>query len=221
MALMLVQTLQQRLFQYNYYMGEVDNEPGPLTSAAVIAFKKANGLTPRDYVGPITMTKLFDGSAKAADPVGSTTAGASKAPWLEYMLNYVGLKEVPGPTHNPTIVQWGKDAGITWWNNDEDAWCAVAVNGALVNTGYPSTKSALARSFVNYGRKLNKVKAGAIVVFPRGSNPTYGHVGVVSEVLSNGMIKIVSGNVSNMQKISTRYVSEILDGGIRWPVEVK
>lgn len=133
------------------------------------------------------------------------------------MKQHIGLREIPGAKDHPTIVKWGKDAGIDWWNNDDDAWCAVAVNGALVNAGYPSTKSALARSFVKYGKRLDKPKRGAIVVMPRGSNPTFGHVAVVDEVLSNGYLKTVNGNVGNMMKVSTYHVDQLLPNGIRWP----
>ena len=113
-----------------------------------------------------------------------------KVPWLDYLVRHIGLKEIPGPEHEPQIVAWGRDAGIGWWNNDEDAWCAVAVNGAMGNTGYPSTRSALARSFTTYGTRLDKPVRGAIVVFPRGNNPLYGHVGVVEQVFADGTMTV-------------------------------
>ena len=66
---------------------------------------------------------------------------------------------------------------------------ALAVNGALVNSGYPSTRSALARSFTRYGTRLSRPVRGAIVVFPRGTNPLYGHVGIVERVNGDGTIQ--------------------------------
>lgn len=142
---------------------------------------------------------------------------SERVPWLDFLSNHIGLKEVPGPQHNPQIVQWGKDAGIPWWNNDDDAWCAVAVNAALVNSGYPSTKSALARSFTRYGTRLATPVRGAIVVFPRGTNPLFGHVGLVDEVRTDGTIVVANGNVSNMVKRSVFRTASILPDGIRWP----
>jgi len=38
------------------------------------------------------------------------------------------------------------------------------------------------------------VKPGDVIVFPRGNNPTQGHVAIVSEVLGNGMVRVVGGN---------------------------
>ncbi|GAB5376461.1 MAG: hypothetical protein AcusKO_29230 [Acuticoccus sp.] len=142
---------------------------------------------------------------------------AERAPWLDNLADHIGLKEIPGPQHNEQIVAWGKAAGIDWWNNDEDAWCAVAVNGALVEAGLPSTRSALARSFTRYGTRLSRPVRGAIVVFPRGKNPLYGHVGIVESVNTDGTVTIVNGNVSNMVKRSVYRISSILPDGIRWP----
>ncbi|RAH99182.1 hypothetical protein DLJ53_21795 [Acuticoccus sediminis] len=144
-------------------------------------------------------------------------AAIERAPWLDYLIDHIGLKEIPGPENNPLIVAWGQQSGIDWWNNDDDAWCAVAVNGALVNAGYPSTRSALARSFCKYGTRLSRPVRGAIVVFPRGTNPLFGHVGIVDEVRSDGTIVVVNGNVSNMVRRSTFRISSILPDGIRWP----
>ncbi|RAH98786.1 hypothetical protein DLJ53_24420 [Acuticoccus sediminis] len=140
-----------------------------------------------------------------------------RVPWLDYLCNHIGLKEVPGAQHNPLIIEWGKQSGIDWWNNDEDAWCAVAVNGALINSGYPSTRSALARSFTRYGTRLSRPVRGAIVVFPRGSNPLYGHVGIVESVRSDGTIVIINGNSGNAVRRSVFRQSSILPDGIRWP----
>ncbi|MCF3934449.1 TIGR02594 family protein [Acuticoccus sp. M5D2P5] len=140
-----------------------------------------------------------------------------RVPWLDFLVHHIGLQEIPGPQHNPLIVEWGIEAGIGWWNNDDDAWCAVAVNAALVSSGFPSTRSALARSFTSYGTRLSKPIRGAIVVFPRGPNPLYGHVGVVEEVHPNGTVTVVNGNVSNMVKRSVFRTASILDHGIRWP----
>ncbi|MEM9221486.1 MAG: TIGR02594 family protein [Pseudomonadota bacterium] len=142
---------------------------------------------------------------------------AERAPWLDYLANHIGLREIKGPKHNELIVQWGKQSGIDWWNNDEDAWCAVAVNGSLVNCGYPSTRSALARSFTRYGTRLNKPVRGAIVVFPRGKNPLYGHVGIVEDVHPNGTVTVVNGNVGDQVKRSIFRTASILPDGIRWP----
>ncbi|MEM6849121.1 MAG: TIGR02594 family protein, partial [Pseudomonadota bacterium] len=141
----------------------------------------------------------------------------TKAPWLDYLAHHIGVAEIPGPQHHPLIVEWGREAGIDWWNNDEDAWCAVAVNGALVNSGFPSTRSALARSFLTYGQRLQHPVPGAIAVFPRGTNPLYGHVGIIETVHGDGTFTVVNGNVSNEVRRSRFKAASVLPEGLRWP----
>jgi uncharacterized protein (TIGR02594 family) len=193
----LITSVQQALADLGYYTGPIDGVAGPLLESATTAFKERHGMLARPYPGPLTLAALFGGNAlKAAD-----AALAGPTPWLDYMVKHLGVAEIVGPNDNPLIVQWGKDAGISWWHSDDDAWCAVAVNAALVNTGFPSTKSALARSFTNYGTKLDKPVPGAIVVFPRGQNPLYGHVGVVEKISDDGSsITVINGNVANAMR---------------------
>ena len=78
---------------------------------------------------------------------------ASPTPHLEYLREFVGLTEIHGPADRAIIVDWGQAAGIDWWNNDDDAWCAVAINGALAAVGASGTRSALARSFTRTERR--------------------------------------------------------------------
>lgn len=143
----------------------------------------------------------------------------SEALWLDEAIRHIGEKEVPGAGNNPRIIRWGRESGVDWYSADKTAWCAIFCNGVLVDSGYPSTKSALARSFMKYGQKLTYPKPGAIVVFPRGKDPLYGHVGIVEKVHGDGRMTIVNGNVGDMVCRSVRRVSEILPGGIRWPVK--
>jgi uncharacterized protein (TIGR02594 family) len=137
-------------------------------------------------------------------------------PWLEEGRKHLGVKEIKGSKHNQAIVQWGKAAGIDWWNNDDDAWCAVFVGGMLAACGLPTTKSALARSYVDYGTRLDPRHpvVGAIVVFPRGTSPTYGHVGFVSKV-GDTTIEVLNGNMGDMVKVSTFTRASII--GLAWP----
>ena len=218
----IVKTFQGRLHELGYYHGEIDGDAGTMTSSATIAFKTAHGLAARDYVGPITMTTLFSTTAKAAPIIVPPALTPSVDPSLELLLaeanKWIGLKEIPGPVDNEQIVKWGKAAGISWWNNDDDAWCAVFINGILVTCGFPSTKSALARSFCNYGKRVSMPVPGAIGVIPRGTNPTFGHVFLIEKVNANGTVTAINGNVSNMVKRSTYAISSILDNGLRLPI---
>lgn len=149
-----------------------------------------------------------------ADP-----ASAKVAPWLVEARKYLGEREIKGSRNNPLIVQWGKDAGISWWANDDDAWCAVFVGGMLAASSLPTTRSALARSYLEYGVKLDPRHPvpGAIAVFPRGSSTLYGHVGIVEEVTATTVV-LVNGNVSDMVRRSTFSRAAII--GLSWPADV-
>src|SRR5262249_35643468 len=55
-----------------------------------------------------------------------------------------------------------------------DLWCADFVNFVLRRSGYPTTNSRAAKSFLDYGKRIDSPRVGAIVVLKRGANN--GHV---------------------------------------------
>jgi len=71
-------------------------------------------------------------------------------------------------------------------------WCATFMNMVLAKVGYSGTNSDAARSFAQYGRRINEPRVGAIAVLTRGK--TGGHVGVVSGIDAHGNPIIISGN---------------------------
>lgn len=91
-------------------------------------------------------------------------------PWLTIAKSYVGLKEIPGKLHNPTILGWLKSYALNigpWGKGrDETPWCAVFVSHCLETAGLESTRDARAKSYATYG-KPSKVRQGAIMVLRR------------------------------------------------------
>lgn len=86
-----------------------------------------------------------------------------------------------------------------------------AATGVPVKIG---TRSAMARSWLNFGKKVESPKQGDIVVFERGNNGVSGHVGFIE---SDGLtyINTLGGNQSNTVKFSSEarfrvlaYISE-------------
>ena len=92
------------------------------------------------------------------------------APWMTIARSYIGLKEIPGKLHNPTILGWLKrfalNIGKWGQSRDETPWCAVFVIQCLESAGYRSTRDARAVSYATYGRP-SKFEVGAIVVIRR------------------------------------------------------
>lgn len=72
--------LQTALNNKGYSVGKVDGVFGNKTYNAVVAFQKANGLTPDGIAGPITQTKLYLSSSTATTmSTTASRAGASSA----------------------------------------------------------------------------------------------------------------------------------------------
>jgi uncharacterized protein (TIGR02594 family) len=75
-------------------------------------------------------------------------------------------------------------------------WCADFMNFVLRRAGGKGTQSRAARSFLQYGKKLDVPRVGAIaILYRRGTNN--GHVGVVRGTDGQGNPIIVSGNHGN------------------------
>jgi uncharacterized protein (TIGR02594 family) len=72
-------------------------------------------------------------------------------------------------------------------------WCADFMNFVLRKAGGKGTHSRAARSFLDYGKKLDGPRVGAIaILYRKGANN--GHVGVVRGTDGQGNPILVSGN---------------------------
>jgi uncharacterized protein (TIGR02594 family) len=67
------------------------------------------------------------------------------------------------------------------------------MNFVLNKAGGKGTRSRAARSFIDFGKKLDSPRVGAIVIFARGGRNS-GHVGVVRGTDGDGNPIVVSGN---------------------------
>ncbi len=72
-------------------------------------------------------------------------------------------------------------------------WCADFMNYVLNKAGGKGTHSRAARSFLDFGKRLDGPRVGAIVIFAR-SGRNSGHVGVVRGTDGEGNPIVVSGN---------------------------
>ncbi len=72
-------------------------------------------------------------------------------------------------------------------------WCADFMNFVINKAGAKGTKSRAARSFLDFGKKLDGPRVGAIAIMSRGG-PNTGHVGVVRGTDGEGNPIVVSGN---------------------------
>lgn len=135
--------------------------------------------------------------------------------WLKLARKEIGVKEVVGPQHNPTVLGYFRDAGFPEIDNDETAWCAGFANAMLERSGYAGSKSLAARSFLTWGKEITKPYPGCIAVFSRGDPRSWeGHIGFfVSQ--EGDRINVLGGNQSNQVSIAPQSKGRLL--GYREP----
>jgi uncharacterized protein (TIGR02594 family) len=135
-------------------------------------------------------------------------------PWIPIALAELGVKEYPGDRDNPRIVEYLKSTnlGAPYNSNDETYWCSAFVNWCIERSGYEGTDSAWARSWLNWGQKVETPRRGCVVVFSREANS--GHVAFyVGETPTE--IQVLGGNQSDEVNTSNYPKSRVL--GYRLP----
>lgn len=137
----------------------------------------------------------------------------SEPSWLKIARSYEGLKEIPGPRHNQTIIRWlGKLKA--WWSDDETPWCGVFVAHCMQESWLPYPKFYMrAKAWADYGSLLrrDRLAPGAILVFDRAGG---GHVGFyVGE--DAGHYFVLGGNQGNAVNVMKLGKSRLVAS--RWP----
>ena len=137
----------------------------------------------------------------------------SEPSWLKIARSYEGLKEIPGPRHNQTIIRWlGKLKA--WWSDDETPWCGVFVAHCMQESWLPFPKFYMrAKAWSDYGPLLrrDRLAPGAILVFDRAGG---GHVGFyVGE--DAGHYFVLGGNQGNAVNVMKLGKSRLVAS--RWP----
>lgn len=136
----------------------------------------------------------------------------SKPDWLEFAEEYINLKEIKGPKHNMDILDFWDDIKLGGINTDEVPWCAAFVGAILERCGIKSTRSGMAKSYLNWGTRLTTPVQGCVVVFTRKGG---GHVGFVEGVDKAGNLYVLGGNQSDAVNVKLFKTSNVV--GYRWP----
>ena len=117
---------------------------------------------------------------------------------------YVGVSEVVGSKHNPSIIAMFKASGHEWVRDDETPWCAAFVNAVLAECGLRGTGKLNARSFLDWAEPVDLADAehGDVVVFWRGSPDGWqGHVGFFAGTAGQNVM-VLGGNQSNKVSVA-------------------
>lgn len=143
-----------------------------------------------------------------------TTAAPGDPEWMALAYADLGVREIAGPNDNPVIMAYYVDAGHPEVDHDEVAWCAAFVGAQLERSGVASSRSLMARAYLNWGKRC-PLQRGAIAVFRRGRSPIYGHVGFVVGWDSRS-VYVLSGNQGNAVSVAPFAHADMLD--CRMPV---
>lgn len=142
-----------------------------------------------------------------------------QADWMPYARSLIGVREVPGPKHSPTIMGWIKSLGAKRLGiavkDDETPWCGTFAAQVMTRVGIePPPIAVRASEWGKWGRKLAAPRPGCILVFTRQGG---GHVGFyVGE--DNSHLHVLGGNQGNAVSITRIARSRLSE--MRWPVEV-
>ena len=207
-----------------------DGNFGQRTQEAVVSFQKMKGLKPDGIVGPNTWTALGQKafvtppSATASAPTPASSA-ATTAPWMAVAEAELGIHEdsLPGQ-HNQRIIEYHKTTTLKA-TTDETPWCSAFVNWVMTKAGYRGTNSALARSWLDWGKALQTPQVGAITVIKRkgatsdsatGSATGFHVAFYVSSTPTH--IRLLGGNQSDQVKYSNFSLQSYEVKGYRWPL---
>lgn len=133
--------------------------------------------------------------AGAADlspnPSAAELKGLPSAKVMQTAAKQLGMNE---RDQNTAIKEYLRNGGVNL-DPAQTAWCAAYVNATLAHHGMKGTGSNLARSFLQYGEKIDTPDEGDIVVFSRGKEGSgQGHVGFFKGYDDNGDILVLGGN---------------------------
>lgn len=137
--------------------------------------------------------------------------------WMEIARALFGQKETKGDLDNKSIVEMFRLIESPQFKDDEDPWCAAFVGACLELSGYKSTRSASARSYLKHGKELKNPKPGCVVVLWRDrAESSKGHVGFYAGETAE-TLELLGGNQNNSVSLKSYPKARLL--GYRWPTE--
>lgn len=211
--------LISRLRAAGAYAGLSDGAFGRSVIEALQRYQRAEGLPVTGQADTATVERLQNMEAPRATPVAPPTT-SPEPPWMREARRYMGIKEIPGPKSNPTILGFAKKLGgwvASYYTNDDTAWCGLFVGNCIAITlpSEPLPANPLgALEWNKFGTAVQIPAVGAIMTFTRTGG---GHVGMyVGE--DADAFHILGGNQANSVSI-TRVAKNRL-AGIRWPKSV-
>lgn len=125
-------------------------------------------------------------------------------PWLTTAFGELvaGVAEVPGADNNLRILEYLRSTSIGDGGGDETPWCSAFVNWAMLINGIPRTRSASARSWIEWGQTSKPVVGAVTVLWRRDANSPLGHVGFYLGG-NSGSVILLGGNQGNAVSVQS------------------
>lgn len=106
-----------------------------------------------------------------------TPEATAHSPWMPVALAERGIRRHPPGSINPRIVEYNNQTNLVGYD-DKISWCSSFVNWCMTHAGFRGTGSALARSWLEWGRPLERPVYGCIAILTRDDPTSWkGHVG--------------------------------------------
>jgi len=133
------------------------------------------------------------------DDIDPPPIAPSEFPWMPVARGELGVHE---GLNSARITEYftATDAGP---QPDSVPWCSAFVNFCMQQCAQTRTRSARARSWLNWGRETAEFVPGCVVVLPRGNDPSAGHVGFFVGFDPAGNVRLLGGNQRDSVSVST------------------
>jgi uncharacterized protein (TIGR02594 family) len=139
---------------------------------------------------------------------------ANEPVWMPVAIAECGVKRFPVGETNPRIVEYNNQTNLVGYD-DKISWCSSFINWCLDAAGVRGTRSALARSWLDWGVGLEGPAYGCVTVLTRDDPTSWkGHVGFYLRH-DDESIYLLGGNQLDEVRELAYPVASVL--GYRWP----
>lgn len=191
-----------------------------LKAAAEATSVTTKAAGPAKYEAEQAQDNLRVAASQLLAPITVSSDQKAIPKWLAIAFSEVGQAELPGDQHNQRIVDYLRSTGLAdSQGGDEIPWNAAFANWAMTQSGTkgPSTGSATARAWLNWGNKIDIPRLGAIAVFQRENSPHGGGSVCFFVAETPDQVLCVGGNFLNSVRLMALSKRNLV--GYRWPAD--
>ena len=134
--------------------------------------------------------------------------------WLSLAFAERGVRRFEPGASNPRIVEYNAHTNLVGYD-DKISWCSSFLNWCLANAGQRGTGSALARSWLEWGRALDTPVYGCVVVLSRDDPASWkGHVSFYLRHDAETIYLFGGNQLGEVRELDYPLASVL---GYRWP----